>query len=1091
MSSPTSLPAAASPSPAPTSMDQEINLVDLTETECDRKTLPSSPLSGGNVISPSFPSTRWSLLQPAQATPRATSMTHSFPTLTSPNSDSPSDHGKLSKNEAHTSQPSLSLISNKDITLSPTLSVRSSTSRSSSNRLSANAPPFQLKPRAKSMTVKSSTSPPSFFSDTPISVTSPEVEKTIYDGTEIVEGVGIENLMSELTLTTPPKMSKALETISPPVDTKSESKRKRDDEDTEGDHTKKREVHEAETTPTEVPPIAQVKPSHTGIGKATAPRQNKADILRLYSVAIPNDSDAKSSFPSFPFFSFSTQPVNIPLPPSPTLSAQNQLEADESATGSPKHSPVSPAPQVELGEVGYLDADKTLVTTTSVVDNAKKSGMLAITGQSNIAPLREALAELNQLRQLWVELDNAHGRFHGGLEEAMERVHQSVTRHVCTDPTIHRLLQTEPDFQLGDLYQARISALQEENHSLRSDVGKTRQANETLSRDSTFLQETVAKKEEEVAEIRKAADMYKSQADKLLIDKEELEDKSDELERENRRWKQRDAKLARNFLDLQEEYEKKRIREVKHSDDEEPSFAVILLEGDASMFDPTLLGRGRRGGEETARRVLEKTDVLAELIMPGNKPTVMLIQLFMDVVGSIESFAKFRLFCDGFNSQHELCAVIDVEGPDGPSDKIKALMSLYVSSDACKIILIGAEAAKRYFTYLRLCQRDGKADKFYAVRSTRDFEDDPFSFLGKDKLLYIEGLFPIDPMLWEERYQASRSLKVTSDISTVASTNPDRPASVASTRTARPPSPLESGSYTISDRRTIDNNRGRKPYSPSDRATAISPTPTEGPYQPRIYHRDELLGLRGTSRNVSSDRPQPPWLRVGSAIDGLDQVETDDERVNRLLEERSMYTNRRGRRSPAPVSPAETPKASRAPQRGMFSRSSTPDTPTGGRQHTIVVPIDVTVDGSIGGSPPESDEDEPSVQLPHSAVKHVQRPTMIKARDENDGMDRQHSSPPPSTSRSTSRAESSISGGSRRLSWKERASQQIRRYPISANDRINQYIGPVSSTNAIPLGSVSSPSARYSELGSGDRLYGFRVAGGQNLKVKRESGEYR
>jgi hypothetical protein len=48
----------------------------------------------------------------------------------------------------------------------------------------------------------------------------------------------------------------------------------------------------------------------------------------------------------------------------------------------------------------------------------------------------------------------------------------------------------------------------------------------------------------------------------------------------------------------------------------------------------------------------------------------------------------------------------------------------------------------------------------------------------------------------------------------------------------------------------------------------------------------------------------------------------------------------------------------------------------GGRTETgIVTPFDAEIEGSIGGSPPESDEDEPSVALPHSAVKKIQRPT--------------------------------------------------------------------------------------------------------------------
>lgn len=45
------------------------------------------------------------------------------------------------------------------------------------------------------------------------------------------------------------------------------------------------------------------------------------------------------------------------------------------------------------------------------------------------------------------------------------------------------------------------------------------------------------------------------------------------------------------------------------------------------------------------------------------------------------------------------------------------------------------------------------------------------------------------------------------------------------------------------------------------------------------------------------------------------------------------------------------------------------------RASSLSIPID---DESVAGSPPDSDEDTPSVPLPHSAVKHVQRPTPVQ-----------------------------------------------------------------------------------------------------------------
>ena len=54
----------------------------------------------------------------------------------------------------------------------------------------------------------------------------------------------------------------------------------------------------------------------------------------------------------------------------------------------------------------------------------------------------------------------------------------------------------------------------------------------------------------------------------------------------------------------------------------------------------------------------------------------------------------------------------------------------------------------------------------------------------------------------------------------------------------------------------------------------------------------------------------------------------------------------------------------------------------------MIIPYDPTTEGSTAGSRPDSDEDEPSVVLPHSAVKFVRRPLEI-----NDGTDTSAKSP--------------------------------------------------------------------------------------------------
>ena len=65
------------------------------------------------------------------------------------------------------------------------------------------------------------------------------------------------------------------------------------------------------------------------------------------------------------------------------------------------------------------------------------------------------------------------------------------------------------------------------------------------------------------------------------------------------------------------------------------------------------------------------------------------------------------------------------------------------------------------------------------------------------------------------------------------------------------------------------------------------------------------------------------------------------------------------------------------PRRALAVQNQTAYFPTPEKAKStreIHVPFDEAAEGSMSGSPPERDEDQQSVHLPHSAIRHVQRP---------------------------------------------------------------------------------------------------------------------
>ncbi|ORY30553.1 hypothetical protein BCR39DRAFT_572194 [Naematelia encephala] len=215
--------------------------------------------------------------------------------------------------------------------------------------------------------------------------------------------------------------------------------------------------------------------------------------------------------------------------------------------------------------------------------------------------------------------------------------------------------------------------------------------------------------------------------------------------------------------------------------------------------------------------------------------------------------------------------------------------------------------------------KENKLDRIWAARSTPRPEDDPFIALGTERLYYVDCLFTMAPGKWRTMLRHS----------------------VPPSRSATP-------------RPTTQDSSTSPPLSPK--------VPQPSPVQP--VQSAVMIAPKAPWKQVSGAPPASIPARGGSLLD-------------QYLESRSMVST-----SPpsSTISPPSTPRAratalppSPAPRRVQKGRNST----------GMIVPLDEEIEGSIGGSPPESDEDEPSVDLPHSALKFVQRPIPISRTEEN------------------------------------------------------------------------------------------------------------
>lgn len=334
------------------------------------------------------------------------------------------------------------------------------------------------------------------------------------------------------------------------------------------------------------------------------------------------------------------------------------------------------------------------------------------------------------------------------------------------------------------------------------------------------------------------------------------------------------------------------------------------------------------------------------------------------------------------------------------------------------------------------------ADKLYALRSTTLIEKDPFLALGNQKLLYIKHVFSTGVGEWKSLFPKSSSGEPRGNAGGSDAHYPS--SSVATSREGTPPPPPTP-------------KRGR---SPSPISTPRPHQSRKGPGQSaRLVSPDSSPSSRvapSMAPWANGFAPHPPSGRPGRGGSLLDQ----------MLEAQSNSSRASSPGSDDTVGPSHQHQNQHQNQR-------------------IVIPIDAN-EGSVGGSPPSSDSDRPSVAVPHSARKHVRRPVSYRAPEQDDDTASEYSSVSAATTATTSNV-TSFTGPATRSSFHIGRENPLLRARRPARSSV---IPTANNPNQVPLGTrVASSSSRipWSERDSPEAS-GSRGPGGFKWSQDSQAG---
>jgi len=246
------------------------------------------------------------------------------------------------------------------------------------------------------------------------------------------------------------------------------------------------------------------------------------------------------------------------------------------------------------------------------------------------------------------------------------------------------------------------------------------------------------------------------------------------------------------------------------------------------------------------------------------------------------------------------------------------------------------------------------------------------------------------------------------------------------------------------------------------------------------YTSSSVANTRASSPTMQSKRqrsPSPSTIaraqRIGQAGSSQRLVSPDSSPSSRVTSSKPPWAADCAPRSSQTSTIARPQSGSLLDQmleaQSVSSRADSPDSDgtIGPGNQGMVIPI-TSSEGSVGGSPPSSDSDRPSVAVPHSARKHVRRPLNYASADQDDETASEYSvvttssaigSTAPAT-RSTYRITLN------RLPPASQSTASTPR-PVRALASVPRGIPAAGNSNTIPLGTrVASGASRVSEASS-------------------------
>jgi hypothetical protein len=193
-------------------------------------------------------------------------------------------------------------------------------------------------------------------------------------------------------------------------------------------------------------------------------------------------------------------------------------------------------------------------------------------------------------------------------------------------------------------------------------------------------------------------------------------------------------------------------------------------------------------------------------------------------------------------------------------------------------------------------------------------------------------------------------------------------------RSATPPTPdVPEANLTGEDTQHASRARTPRPRTtplPQARTPSANP-PWRTAAVPAVPVPLDQVGVLPSARTWSGGQAFVEPLSHGA-------VETPKATAGSLLDQYYIERENRQLREPSQLAPSQD--LLNIPRDSMFKWSKIDQTsqhrlPDSERQ--LVIPVDIELEGSVSGSPPESDEEDPSVDVPHSAKSFVQRPTIV------------------------------------------------------------------------------------------------------------------